>query len=823
MTSRIGTTGAVLVCLLTGFAFRAEQPSPAEQAKFFETQVQPILQANCLSCHGAEKKIKGGLNLMTRDGLLKGGKTGPAVTLEKPDDSLLLQAVRHEDLKMPPKGKLTKAQIDVLAQWVKMGVPWSEKPIAKRHGPPPVDDQARQFWSFRPIVRPPIPAVKNTDWSRNPIDAFVLSKLEQANLAPAPPADKAALLRRLSYDLTGLPPTPEVVTAFVNDAAPDAYEKAVDRLLASPAYGEHWARHWLDLVRYAETNSFERDGAKPNVWRYRDYVIRSLNADKPYDQFIKEQLAGDELDEVTPDAIIATGYYRLGIWDDEPVDRTQAYYDELDDILSTTAQTFLGLTVGCARCHDHKIDPFPQKDYYSLLAFFHGIRHYEPNSQRSIASAEVQKQEQEAVVEWKKKVDDVNAKLKAIEDELRPHLEGGERDDFKFEENRVTIVGKHVPQHVTAATYERYQIFRRQREFLHHKPPVAQETALCVLEDGPQARDSFVLLRGNPHNKGNKVAPAFPSVLPTVVPVLPVRKPEAKTSGRRRVLAEWLTRKDNPLTARVMVNRLWQYHFGRGLVRSSSNFGYQGTPPTHPELLDWLASEFVERGWKLKSMHKLMVMSNAYRMSSRPEPSALARDPENDLLWRFDPRRLTAEEVRDSILAVCGNLNRKMGGPSIHPTIAKEVLAGQSMPGNGWDLKCPPEERARRTVYVHIKRSLAVPILNAFDAADPDGTCPVRFVTTQPGQALGMLNSEFLNEQAKLFADDVHKKAGEDVTEQVRLALRRVTQREPAERELARGVAFIGKMQSKHQRQPDEALRTFCLLALNLNEFIYLD
>ena len=365
---------------------RAEPKPAAEQVKFFETEVQPLLKAHCFSCHG--EKNKGHLRLTSRAELLKGGDSGKVVNLDKPEDSLLLQALRHEDLKMPPKGKLPQAQIAILTKWVTMGVPYAASTAgAVRHGPPPVDEKARNFWAFKPVVRPEVPKVKDTAWARNPIDAFVLAKLEEKGFRPAPPANKVSLLRRVYYAVIGLPPSPAEVEAFLADRAPDAYEKVVDRLLASRHHGEHWGRHWLDLVRYAETNSFERDGAKPFAWRYRDYVIRAFNQDKPYDQFIREQLAGDELDRETTDGIIATGYYRLGPWDDEAADRTLAYYDELDDVLGTTGQAFLGLTVGCARCHDHKIDPFPQKDYYSLLVL---LPRHPPLRQRPRFAAQYQ-------------------------------------------------------------------------------------------------------------------------------------------------------------------------------------------------------------------------------------------------------------------------------------------------------------------------------------------------------------------------------------------------------------------------------------------------
>jgi mono/diheme cytochrome c family protein len=809
--------------------------SPADGAAFFEGQVQPILKAHCLSCHGGETKVKGGLKLTSRADVLRGGRSGPAVRLDRPQESLLLEAVRHEGLKMPPKGKLPQAQIETLVRWVEIGLPWSAEvkagAPAPRHGPPPVDDKAKQFWSFQPVMRPPLPTVCDPGWVRDPIDAFIVARLEAAGLQPAALADKATLLRRVTYSLTGLPPTPAELDAFLTDSRPDAYERVVDRLLASRHYGEHWARHWLDLVRYAESNSFERDGAKPFVWRYRDYVIEGFNYDKPYDTFLREQLAGDELERVTPETLIATGYYRLGLWDDEPVDPVLAKYDGLDDIVATTGQVVLGLTVNCARCHDHKIDPFPQKDYYRLLAFFHGIRHYGVRSPesvgeaslRSIAPPEEQRRQQGLIAEHRRKVGALTRQLEAIEDTVRPTLAGGEIDDFQYDANKEAILQKRVPDRLSQETFDRYRDLRRQRNELRRRRPSSLDQALCVTETGAVPPETFVLLRGNPENRGDKVEPGFPSVLTGIRPALPAPKPDAKTSGRRRALADWLASPANPLTARVIVNRVWQYHFGRGLVRSSSNFGCGGTPPTHPELLDWLADEFVRDGMRFKGLHRRIVLSNTFRMSAAGNPAALAKDPENDLLWRFDVRRLSAEEMRDSILAVSGNLNRsKGGGPSVYPVIPQEVLAGQSRPGDGWG-RSSAAERCSRSVYVHVKRSLLVPILAAFDAADTDASCPVRFTTTQPAQGLSMLNSDFLNEQAATFAESLRKEAGGEPAAQVRLALRRVLQRAPTEAEVERGLTFIARMHGRHCLSADEALRRFCLLALNLNEFVYLD
>lgn len=374
--------GAISSFSWLGWTYRPVQAADTqpEPKQFFEKEVLPILQSNCYSCHGGEKKIKGGLNLTTREDLLKGGDNGSAFNEQKPDTSLLLEVVKYEgETKMPPKGKLSQKQIDTLAAWVKMKVPFSDKKgIASgtAHGPPVVDAKAKAFWSFKAVEKIEVPKVKNGAWVANPIDAFILSKLESKGYAPAKSADKITLIKRIYYALTGLPPSQSDVENFVKDTAPDAYEKIVDRLLASRHYGENWARHWMDLARYAETNSFERDGAKAYAWKYRDYLIKSFNEDKPYDQFIREQLAGDELPQVTRDSLVATGFLRLGLWDDEPADRELSYYEQLDDMVSVTGQTFLGLTLGCCRCHDHKIDPMPQKDYYSFLAFFHGVNGY---------------------------------------------------------------------------------------------------------------------------------------------------------------------------------------------------------------------------------------------------------------------------------------------------------------------------------------------------------------------------------------------------------------------------------------------------------------
>jgi Protein of unknown function (DUF1553)/Protein of unknown function (DUF1549)/Planctomycete cytochrome C len=814
---------------------RAADEHSAEAIKFFQTEVKPLLVAHCFKCHATDKP-KGGLYLASRDGLLKGGDDGAVVSLETPGESLLLEAVNYDGYEMPPDGKLPQQKIDVLAKWVEMGLPWTPgddvvPAPAERHDPPPVNDQTKQFWSFQPVTRPELPRTTPSDWVRTPIDSFVLKKLEDAGLAPAPPAEKTALLRRAYYDLIGLPPTPAEVSAFLADHSPGAFERVVDRLLESPHYGERWGRHWLDLVRYAETNSYERDGPKPFVWRYRDYVIRSFNDDKPYDRFVIEQLAGDELEDVTPESIIATGYYRLGLWQDEPVDPEQELFEDLDDLVRTTGEVFLGLTVGCARCHDHKLDPIPQADYYRLLAFFRnvrrlGVRSHESvvdASLRTLASEEEARQHKELVEQHQRETKEVDEALGELDERIVKDLAGVEKDEWKTEAARVGIAKSRLGTLLTQQEFDRYLQLTLRRDELRQFRPLGLEQALCVKEHGRDCPPTHVLMRGNAHVTGDEVQPGFPSVLSPPEPVIvPPREP-VQSTGRRLALARWLASPANPLSARVMVNRIWQYHFGRGIVRSASDFGFQGAAPTHRELLDWLASEFTAGGWRIKRLHKLIMMSSTYQMSSKANDKALAADPLNDLFWRFDMRRLSAEEIRDSILAVNDSLNRnKMFGPSVYVEIPKEVLAGQSRPGADWG-ESSAEDRARRSIYIHVKRSLVVPMMANFDGADTDASCPVRFVTTQPTQALGMLNSQFVNEQATVFAKYLRDKAGDDVKAQIALALRRTLQREPTPEEIDRGQRLVETLERDHGLSADAALKQFCVVAYNLNEFMYLD
>lgn len=809
-----------------------------EHLALFREQVVPILQDNCLRCHSGEHP-KADLNLTTRDGFLIGGESGPAVDLADHDESYVINAVNYAGFEMPPSGRLSPQDVRTIENWVRLDLPWpadlQQIEFEAEHGPPQVNDENKQFWSFQPVGSVTVPEVDQP--GLNAIDAFLGAKLEARGLQISGPAAPRELVRRMHYDLLGLPPAPEFVDewsvkiATQNGLNQDAVGALIEQLLASPHYGEQWGRHWLDLVRYAETNSYERDGAKPHVWRYRDYVIDSFNSDKPYSQFIMEQLAGDELDDVTADSIIATGYYRLGRWDDEPADPELAFYDDVDDIITTTSQTFLGLTVNCARCHDHKIDPIPQRDYYRMVAFFRNVRRYGVRGNDSVLSASVMEIDreadprsyQDALTRYNNDTRDAKQKMERIEKLVWDDLQDVEKEDYQYDMNKLPILKKRVGTLLNDRQFNNFRNQFNRLKQLESRKPSGLGSALCVKEDVSSEKPTHILTRGNPHAAGEEVTPGFPSILSPPEATIPKMKEGAQSSGRRRVLAEWIADENNPLTARVMVNRIWQFHFGRGIVRTSSDFGFQGTPPTHQELLDWLATEFVNNGWSVKYMHRLIMSSAAYQMSSRPSEAAYAVDPTNDLFWRFDMRRLSAEEIRDTILWVNGTLNsEKMYGPSIYTDIPDAVKAGQSRPGSGWG-RSSPEDEVRRSIYIHVKRSLLDPLIESFDFADTDQTCPVRFVTTQPTQALSMMNSEFILEQAEKFARYAADSAPEGPAAQVRFALSRAMQRPPTQEEVDRGLALMNRLKSDDGMNDEQALKYFCLVALNLNELMYLD
>jgi hypothetical protein len=1111
----------VRLIFLVGFAVAVHaELTERDRVAFYDSQVLPIIEQHCLKCHGGEEKLKGGLSLTSRKNLLEGGDVGAVIDVEHPEKSLLLEMIsyRDDDHQMPPKAQLPSEKLAVLAKWAELGFPFN--PNTERYRAPKestaeneVNDANRNWWAYRKISQPAVPKPKNARWQGNPIDAFIAHQLEGHGLTPNGPATRAALIRRAYYNLIGLPPDPAEVAAFIEDKSPDAWEKVIDDLLDRPQYGEKWGRHWLDLVRFAESNGYERDGTKPHIWRYRDYVISAFNQDKPYDQFIMEQLAGDEMDNPGGEQMIATGYYRLGVWDDEPADRDLNRYDVLDGIVSTTGETFLGMTIGCARCHAHKIDPFPHEDYYSFLSFFQNITDYSKGNGNVVKV--MGQPDQEAFTrkqaEQARKVDDIQFKIHALKrnfvkdytranpdaelnlsdmvnvryrfyrdtfstlpdfDALRAentgHLEhnffdlgvatrkdaiglvfegqlvvqgdgeygfavdskdgsrlivngrtvvehdglhpvgtaktariqlkrglvpirfeyfnqvgtpafkvslvskGKERylslpveshraellpdsrvegttwayttkrpgadwyrpafDDRAWkagagpfgtsntpgitprttwntpdiwlrktisvdtapaslylsvihdEDAEVYINGRVVRQlrghtgnylsvkldpsvlkrgsntitvhcrqtsggqgidlglydkdgepsldalmekqlaHVTGRKQaDHYKRLRNDLKKVNEQAPTAgQVDAMVVKERGVNPPETHVLIRGNPHVKGAKVAPAFPQILEDgTVPVIAPR-PTRNSSGRRTALAQWIASEQNPLTSRVMVNRVWQHHFGRGIVRSTSNFGRVGDLPTHPELLDWLAWDFMhDKNWSVKKLHKQLMLSQAYQVSSTPNASASAEDPRNNQFWRFNMRRLSAEEIRDTVLSVTGSLNLKMGGASYYSTIPAAILATSSTGGRKWG-KSAEDEQNRRSVYIFTRRSLLDPMLVMHDSADTDSHCSVRFTTTVPTQALSMMNGEFMNKRALAFAERL-RNAADTPAKQVQLGIELVTSRPATKPEIDRGLAFMAELKQVVGMDDKVALDRFALLAMNMNEFIYLD
>jgi len=687
---------------------------------------------------------------------------------------------------------------------------FAEAAPALRSGKFTITDADRSYWAFQPIRRSPIPKVKSQRQVSGPIDAFVLEKLEAKQLARNPPATPREQIRRAYFDLLGLPPSPEEVAVFERNPTDVAWEQLIDRLLASPHYGERWGRHWLDLVRYAESNGYERDGAKPNAWRYRDYVIKSFNDDKPYDRFIREQLAGDEIadeliasgsteDHEWRDAIVATGFYRLHVWDDEPDSTIAAEYDDLDDIMVTTGTSFLGLTIGCARCHDHKFDPISQTDYYSMLSFFRSI---DPFGQHKTGGGGRGTGKIERALARP-------AELRRSEEEKRQRV-------------------KEVEQRLTQATEPeaKQQIEAELKKV--KETPLPFEYALAIAENGPKPKATFVLARGEAHSPRAEVSPAFPAVLGLPSP-LPLERPaDASSTGRRRVLADWIASPQNPLTARVMMNRLWQRHFGVGIVPTPDDFGQTGLRPTNQALLDYLAVEFVAGGWSLKRMHRQIMTSHAYRMSSRADnPRALAVDESNVLLWRQNLRRADAEVIRDTMLVVSGTLNPKQGGPSVFPTLPKEVHGTQDSSGKGW-ANSPAEEQNRRSIYLVVKRALKIPLLECLDFANSASSSGTRPVTTTAPQALMLLNDFFVQLQAAALADRLTRAAGDQPEAKVKQGFQLVLQRAPTRNEIRAAQSLLADQRARAvaggAAEPERiALESFCRGLLNVNEMVYVD
>ncbi|OWK46756.1 DUF1553 domain-containing protein [Fimbriiglobus ruber] len=748
----------VLALLVIPASARAADTDAAHAAaQLFERKVRPVLVEQCQKCHGQEKQ-KGGLRVDSRQALLAGGESGPAVVPGDLEKSLLVKAVcwTDKELQMPPAKKLPDAVIADLKGWVKGGAIWpgdeGGTKAATPKGPRVITAEDRNYWAYRAVNPPVVPAGKN------PIDFLIESKLAEKNIPKNAPATPRELVRRAYFDLLGLPPTPEEVDAFEKDKSPDAFAKLIDHLLASPRFGERWGRHWLDVARFAQTNGYEFDQEKPYAWRYRDYVIRSFNQDKPYDRFILEQLAGDELPDVTDDSLIATGFYRVGVWDGEPDDARAAEYDNLDDVVVTAGAAFMGTTFGCARCHDHKLDPLLHTDYYRLLAFIRNVRTYNGGPITSDSSAFLPLGDRAAAAE---RLASTKAKVKPLREQLSKAKDAKERRRLETEIDKTERDG-------TAGI----------------------EWALAV-RDGA-AKPTNVLLRGNPSTPGEEVKPGFPVVFGGKSPAISTPT-DGELSGRRLTLAKWVASAENPLTARVMANRIWQHLFGRGIVKTTADFGKGGTPPTHPELLDWLAANFARNGWSVKHQIRTVMLSQAYQMSSRAtDPAATAADPANDRFWRQNLRRLEAEAIRDSVLTVSGTLNPATGGRGFFPRLAGEVLAGGSRPGDGWGKSDGPETD-RRSVYAYVKRSVLPPMFEGFDYGNVNSPLTERQVTTVAPQALMLLNDNVMREKAAAFAGRVQKEASTDVAAQIERAHLLALGRKPTPQEATVARGYLDK------------------------------
>jgi len=932
----LGRFAALLVLSVSSVA--AQSITPAD---FFESKVRPVLANNCFVCHNGKLKT-GGLDLSTAAGFAQGATSGPLISKDQPEMSRLIQVLRYQGaVKMPPMGKLPDAQIADIEAWVKLGATWSETaaPVVAAGR---FSAEQRAFWAFQPVKDPPVPAVKNGAWPKSPIDNFILAKLEEKGITPAPPADKLTLLRRATFDLTGLPPTPKEIDDFLSDRTPDAFAKIVDRLLASPRYGERWGRHWLDVARYADSTGADEDIRYPYAWRYRDYVIDAFNRDLPYNQFVAEQLAGDLLPaekpgEVNQRGIVATGFLAIGLKLLAEQDKPKMVYDMVDEQLDTTTRAFLGLTVACARCHDHKFDPIPTKDYYSLASIFASTKslskvegtvsqiyfaplvpgdvyaRYEQHqdkikdqdrqidqvitaeatsyaarlaphlgdymmaafdyerrpaamenvciaafaAQRKLdgvvlerwigylapsgdvrphldrwlhavtqgnaavreAAYQYQNDFEKALAGWKIKLDEWAAKVreaagagKPIPEE--PEFEAG-HDRF-FAEVALEKPGPFtLPQTAEdeifspASRAQLLQLRASRDELKKTSPP--EPPMACGVAEGVSV-EQHVLIRGTAGNPGDLVPKQFLQIIAGEH-----QTPITKGSGRLE-LASWLTDPKHPLTARVMVNRIWQYHFGEGLVRTPNNFGKLGERPTHPELLDYLAARFVEGGWSVKKMHRLLMLSSAYQMDSRITKEQIEGDPGNHLFSRFNRRRLDVEEIRDGLLAIDGSLDLTMGGT---------LQSGFGTDGeNSADrLSINPSTSKRRTVYLPLRRSNLPSILNLFDFGDATTPSEGRASTNVAPQALFMMNSKFIADRSRELA---RKLATADADDRRRItdAYFWLLDRKPSAEEIQDLLDYMHGFVKKAAQASEpnwNAWESLCRILISSNEFIYVD
>lgn len=799
--------GTSLLLLSLASACQAQQADAN-----LEKKVRSVLETHCYRCHSHETgKNKGGLMVDSRALLLKGGESGPAIVPGHPEKSLLIKAIRHEDenLKMPEKGKLSDADIALLTAWIKAEAPWTEKPVKQGlRTPGKITADDRAYWAFQPLKNTPLPNVDEA----NPIDRFILARLTQEGLKPSPPAEPHSLIRRITFDLTGLPPTPEETDAFVRKGGGQkAVERLVDRLLASPRHGERWARHWLDLVRFAESDGYRLDSFRPQAWRYRDYVIKAFNDDKPYDQFVREQLAGDELFPDNPDALVAIGFLTHGIYEFNQSDVRSQWSSILSEAVDVTSEVFMGLSMGCARCHDHKFDPILQKDYYALRAFFEGLM---PSEELPHVTAAAKAEHDRRLAAWAQKTAKIRAQIEAIEAPERAKVAATSTARFPrdIQDMLRKPADRRTPQEQQLATLAHRQLAFEYEKLDTRIKGEAKERLLQLRKDlakfdadkpsplpmcqslrevGAQPPATLLPRKTNPE----KIEPGFLTVMSQPAPTVTAPKHQV-SSGRRAALAQWLTRPDHPLTSRVIVNRVWQQRFGRGLVATANDFGNLGDRPSHPELLDWLAQRFMQDGWSMKKLHRLIVTSKTYQQAALPSPlspegrgvgvrgepnvQALKKDPDNRLLWRMTTRRLEAEQIRDAILSINGKLDLLQGGPSV-------------------ELKEP-----RRSIYLKATRNTRDPLLEVFDLPDAFVSTAQRNATTTSTQALFMVNSPMMLQQAQALGDVLHRSHKTD-DERIELAFRLAFGRSPSSKEKALALSFLEEQSQRIVPTKDKA------------------
>lgn len=786
----------------------AKSPANKKQNHFFEKEIRPLLIKHCLECHG-EKKQKGELRLDSLKAMLQGGESGATIVPGKANESMLVEAINYESFEMPPEKKLADKEIAALTHWINTGAYWPENPnyvIKQRGSETFFTEEDRNFWVFQPVKQTKVPDVSQPEWSKNPVDAFIFHRLQKEGLTPAGEASRTTLIRRAYYDLIGLPPTVEQINAFVNDPSPDAWPRLIEELLENPHYGEKWARHWFDVVRYAESDGFNQDAFRPEIWRYRDYVVRSFNNDKPYSRFVKEQLAGDEIAPEDPDALAATGFLRHYLYEYNQRDARTQWNDILDNITDATGDVFMGMSMGCARCHDHKFDPITHQDYYRLQAFFAPLM---PRDDVPFVTPQELAEHNRKLKIWEKKTTKIRANIEKL---TQASVE-------KAAKNQIKMFPADIQEIMQKPELERTALEHQLADLVLRQVKGKQKAAIAALkkskkENGEKYRTllkelaTFDDLKPKPlpigmsvtdsrgvspittipdDPKHTPIVPGFLSLLtPGNAEIVPVST-APHSSGRRTALANWMVNPQNRLTTRVITNRVWQYHFGTGLVSTANDFGHMGEAPSHPELLDWLTTYFVEHGWSIKNLHRLIMNSSTYRLSAfHPTPEkAKLKDPQNRLYWHANIRRLNAEDIRDSVLYISGELDPKLGGPSV-----KGI-------------------QPRRSIYTIMKRNVQDPVLGAFDLPGGIKSVAQRDVTTTANQALMMINGEWFLKRANALARTLKAKTFANDREMIAY-LHQMTygkKAEPAEIDLL--SSFLNTQEKRIEAEADNNQQTF--------------